>query len=115
MSTLVHRVRSFIRQHALAAADTRVVAAVSGGSDSMALASVLSDLHRTGDLRFAGIAHFNHQLRPDADRDEQFVRDAAQAFSVPFVSDRDDVGARAARERRSIEDAARAARLAFLT
>ena len=35
---LLARVRHTIRQHDLARADTRVVAAVSGGSDSVALA-----------------------------------------------------------------------------
>src|SRR5262245_18829274 len=113
MSDLLHRVRSFIRQHDLIAPGARVAAAVSGGSDSMALAHLLSDLDRAGDLRFAGIAHFNHQLRPDAASDERFVRIAAGLLRVPFAVDREDVAARARREKRSLEDAARAARHAF--
>lgn len=80
----------------------------------MALAHVLAELDRAGDLRLAGIAHFNHQLRPAADADERFVRDRAATLNVPFVSGRGDVAARAREERRSIESAARAARHAFL-
>jgi tRNA(Ile)-lysidine synthase len=110
---LLARVRRFIREHDLAPPGARVVAAVSGGGDSMALAHVLAELDRAGDLRLAGLAHFNHQLRATADRDEAFVREAARTLDVPIVADRADVAERAARERRSIEDAGRTARYAF--
>src|SRR5262249_30349531 len=90
-----------------------VVAAVSGGSDSTALAHLLLELEQAGTLQLAGLAHFNHRLRPSADEDERFVERMAQAMGRPFVSDRDDVAARAAREGQSIEHAARAARYGF--
>jgi tRNA(Ile)-lysidine synthase len=77
--TLLARVRAFVRQHDLAGPHSRVAAAVSGGSDSMALAQLLAELARAGDLQFCGIVHFNHQLRAEADADERFVRDAARA------------------------------------
>ncbi len=55
-----------------------VVAAVSGGADSIAMASLLLNLKlqsRTGHGRVI-IAHANHQLRGlESDGDEQFVRD----------------------------------------
>jgi len=78
MELLAH-VLGFIRQNELVgpAGTTRVVAAVSGGSDSIALVHVLRDLEASGTLRLAGIAHFNHQLRASADADEQFVADVA--------------------------------------
>ena len=110
---LIARVRSFIREHDLIRTDMRIAAAVSGGADSVALAFVLAELERLGAARFAGIIHFNHQLRAAADADEAFVRDIAAALNVPFLADRDDVRARAARERRSLEDAGRVARHEF--
>src|SRR5262245_41831547 len=91
---LLARVRSFIREHDLATPETRVIAAVSGGADSMALAHLLSELDRAGGLRLAGLAHFNHQLRPAAVRDEEFVRAAARGLDVPFVVDREAVADR---------------------
>jgi tRNA(Ile)-lysidine synthase len=91
----------------------RVAAAVSGGADSVALAHVLAELERLGAVRFAAIIHFNHQVRAEADSDEAFVRDSAAALNVPFLADRDDVRARAAREHRSLEDAGRVARHEF--
>ena len=111
--SLIHRVRQFIRDHELIRPDTRVVAALSGGSDSVALTSILRALHAHGDVCLAGLAHFNHQLRPTADRDERLAMSIAAAIDVPILVDREDVAARARAEHRSIEDAGRAARYAF--
>ena len=111
---LLQRVRQFVRQHALFRAETRVVVALSGGSDSVALALILRELDASGDVRLVGAAHFNHQLRDDgAQRDEQFSASVARSLDMPFAADREDVRARARGERRSIEDAAREARHEF--
>src|SRR5262245_45629061 len=107
---IIDRVRRTIADHDLARPSTRLVAAVSGGSDSMALLHILHELHRAGDLRLAGVVHVNHQLRTSAGADEEFVRAAADALDLPVLVERDDVAARAAREKRSIEDAGRAVR-----
>jgi tRNA(Ile)-lysidine synthase len=110
---MIDRVRQFIRQHDLIRPDTRIVAAVSGGSDSVALACVLRELHAQGEVVLAGLAHFNHQLRAAADHDERHVAALAASLEVRFLADREDVGARARAEHRSLEDAARTARYAF--
>jgi tRNA(Ile)-lysidine synthase len=110
MSEVRDRVRQYVQRHDLARPETRAIAAVSGGSDSIALAHLLAELDRSGHLRLAGIVHFNHQLRAGADGDEEFVRSVAGSLGVPFTTSREDVRARAKRERRSLEDAARAAR-----
>jgi tRNA(Ile)-lysidine synthase len=110
---VIDRVREFIRHHALMRPDTRVLAAVSGGSDSVALAHMLREFHAAGELRLAGLVHFNHQLRDAAASDEQFVATLGESFGVPVLTDRGDVAALAHRQRRSLEDAGRAARHAF--
>jgi tRNA(Ile)-lysidine synthase len=110
---IVDRVRQFVRQHDLMRVGKRVVAAVSGGSDSVALALVLQELAAAGEVHLAGIAHFNHQLRPTADAEEQFAQQLAAGWRLPFLSARGDVAERARREGRSIEDAARSARHEF--
>jgi tRNA(Ile)-lysidine synthase len=110
---LLEAVRRTIRRHDLAARDTRVVIALSGGGDSVALAHVLRELDGSGELSVAGIAHFNHQLRDAADRDEAFCQALAAEHGWPFLAGREDVRARAAGEHRSIEDAARTARHEF--
>jgi tRNA(Ile)-lysidine synthase len=110
---LLDRVRQTIRRHDLARAETRVVAALSGGSDSVALAHLLHALHAAGELQLVGLAHFNHQLRAAASDDETFCCEVAATLESPLLVDREDVRDRARRERRSIEDAARTARHAF--
>jgi tRNA(Ile)-lysidine synthase len=110
---LLQRVRQFVRQHALFRPDSRVVVALSGGSDSVALAVVLRDLASAGDVRLVGAAHFNHELRDHAKRDEVFAASVSQWLGIGFLADRADIRARARRDRQSIEDAARQARYEF--
>jgi len=110
---LAARVRRFVARHRLAGSGTRVAVAVSGGSDSVALAHLLRELSRRRVLAIAGIVHFNHQLRETASRDEQAVVALADDFGWPIVVDREDVAARRLRDRQSIEAAARAARHLF--
>ena len=107
---LLSSVRRFVRDHDLIAPGSRVLAAVSGGSDSVALAHLLHELDRAGDVKLAALVHFNHQLRAAADDDERFVARLAESLGVPVAAGRADVAAIARAERRSIEDAARRAR-----
>jgi len=61
------------------------------------------------------VAHFNHQLRGRAsDADERLVRTTAKQLRLPFVSGRADVRRLAARQKVSIEMAARQVRHEFL-
>jgi len=65
--------------------ESRVIAAVSGGADSVCLAHVLRELLGTG---LVGIAHFNHKLRGEAsEEDERFVAKLAAELGVPFYRD----------------------------
>jgi tRNA(Ile)-lysidine synthase len=91
-----------------------VLVAVSGGSDSVALTHLLRELAPNGGFSLAGLAHFNHHLRPTADRDEQFCRALATRVDLPIAVGDVNVGDYAAAERLSVEEAARRARYAFL-
>lgn len=91
-----------------------VVAAVSGGLDSMCLLHLLSTWGRAHNMEVTA-AHFNHQLRgQSADRDEAFVQRICAEWNIPCVCGRGDTPAYAEREGLSIEEAARTLRYEFL-
>jgi tRNA(Ile)-lysidine synthase len=93
----------------------RVLVALSGGPDSVALLHILRALEGRGEVVVAGVAHFNHQLRgAEADADEHFCRELAARLGLPIEIGRADVAALARQSQRSIEDAARSARYLFL-
>jgi tRNA(Ile)-lysidine synthase len=112
---IAERVLRTVRQHGLIARGGRVAIALSGGPDSVALVHILRELERDGELVVAGVAHLNHRLRGiAADEDEQFCRALATALRLPIEVERIDVRALAREQGRSVEDAARVARYAFL-
>jgi tRNA(Ile)-lysidine synthase len=112
---LFERVRRTIRNHAMARKGARVLVALSGGPDSVALTHLLLELQTDGDLAVAGLAHFHHQLRgADADEDEAFCRGMSAALGLPIDVGRADVRGVARASGRSIEDTARELRYRFL-
>jgi tRNA(Ile)-lysidine synthase len=113
-SSLHQRVRRTIRRHALCPPGTRLIIGLSGGSDSVALTLLLRDLADRDGFTLASLAHFNHQIRPTAARDEQFCRDLAARLGLPIVIDSVDVKIYATSQRLSLEDAARRLRYDFL-
>jgi tRNA(Ile)-lysidine synthase len=115
MSTLRDRVRQTVSEQALFGAGDVLVAAVSGGADSTAMACLLAELAPSLGAQLIGLAHLNHQLREAADADEAFCGDLAARLGVAFDSRRVDVAAEARRRKTSVEDAARTVRYLFLS
>ena len=109
----MERAASFCEKWNMLPAGALVLCAVSGGRDSMALLHLLLDMAEKGGFRVAA-AHFNHRLRPTADRDEAFVRDWCRARDVPLVCGIGDARAFARQAGTSLEDAARTLRYQFL-
>lgn len=91
----------------------RVLCAVSGGLDSMCLLYWMAHWGREAGFAVYA-AHFNHGLRPTAERDENFVRSLCSQWNVPLTAGRGDTAAEAARAGLSTEEAARTLRYAFL-
>lgn len=93
----------------LGARDSRVLVAVSGGPDSVALLHALVYLSRREASRISlRIAHVNHQLRgADSENDEQFVRALGDELGLAVDVARVSVTAHAAEQRVSLETAAR--------
>lgn len=80
-----------------------VVAAVSGGIDSVVM---LDKLVRQGGRPV--VAHVDHGIRGTSDRDEAFVRQLAESYGLPYVSTRLELGSGAS------EDVARQHRYKWL-
>lgn len=96
-------------RRALAGIPVNALCAVSGGLDSMCL---LHLLHAEGFQVTA--AHFNHRLRQTADRDEGFVRDWCAERNIPFLRGEGDVRGYAVEAGKTLEEAGRELRYAFL-
>ena len=76
-----------LRQDRLAAPGETLLIAVSGGADSICLLHCLAGLR--GDLEInLRAAHLNHRLRPEADADEDYVKDVCAQIGVPLTSER---------------------------
>jgi tRNA(Ile)-lysidine synthase len=114
MGHLLERVRQYAALHSLWPLGARVIAAVSGGSDSVALTFLLRELAARDEIVLAGLAHLNHQVRgADADGDAAFCRALADRLGVPAVMSEADVPAQANQHGVSIEVAGRHARQHF--
>lgn len=110
---LVTKVLRTIQTFHLLKKKETILLACSGGADSTCLLHVLCLLRE--DWRWdLQIAHFNHQLRPEAQEDERFVRQLASDWQVPFYSGSQDVAAFARENKVNLEEAGRDLRYAFL-
>src|SRR5258706_16192810 len=88
----------------------RVVAAVSGGPDSVCLLLVLLELAERLGITVMGVAHVNHKLRgEESDGDEQFVAELARAAELALHT----TAAPAEEESGNLEQALRSARRGF--
>ncbi|UCG52287.1 MAG: tRNA lysidine(34) synthetase TilS [Candidatus Latescibacterota bacterium] len=106
-------VKWYIVSEELIRNDTLVVAAVSGGADSMAMLSILHRLSEDLKYRLA-VGHFDHRLRSSSAAERAVVGEFAKSLSLPFHAGEDDVRSLANGSDDSLEEAARKARYRFL-
>ncbi len=93
-------------------ADLTVLAAVSGGADSVAMLRALVAVKPPGDGRLV-VGHLNHRLREDADADERFVAELSGRLGLECCCGRLEP-ASLTEAGRGLEAAAREARYRFL-
>jgi tRNA(Ile)-lysidine synthase len=105
------RVWATIRRHHLLTDGDRLLVAVSGGADSVALLHVMAALASRAGATLAGIVHVHHGLRgAEADGDATFCEQLAASMGLPFDLVRVDVAGEAARRKWSMERTAHALR-----
>ncbi len=104
----------YIRRCGLTKPGDRVLMAVSGGADSVALLRVMLELRSELGVVVA-VAHFNHGLRSEnSDVDEHFVADLAKRHELQFLVERGQVADYATAERMGLESAGRELRYQWL-
>jgi len=115
MTKLEKKLRAALRHFGVGAQDS-IIAAVSGGADSVALLDALVRFQRSeGPPGSIVVAHLNHQLRgEESDEDEAFVRGLADRLELPVFAERVAVAERAKAEKQNLEAVARRLRYEFL-
>ena len=107
---MLNKLLDFIRKNHLICPGDTVIAALSGGADSVALTFALYLLKEKLNVTLEA-AHFNHNLRgAESDADEAFVRSFCHRFDIPL-----HIGsAQVMPGKKGLEAAARDARYAWL-
>lgn len=109
-------IAGFAKKNELFCSVDKILLAISGGADSIALLHTMQRLKAEG--LFTGdfvCAHINHQLRgSEADADEKFVIEQAHSLSLPIETRRIETISFARKNKLSIETAARQLRLESL-
>ena len=101
------------RWHMLPPEGGVILCAVSGGRDSVCLLHYLTTIAPRRGFTVAA-AHLNHRMRPEAQRDEDFVRGLCREWNVPFYTEAAPVYEIAARWGLGVEETGRRLRYDFL-
>jgi tRNA(Ile)-lysidine synthase len=108
------RVLQTIHRYQLLQEGDRIVVALSGGPDSVALLLVLRELKERLSLGLSA-AHLNHQLRgEESEQDEEFVCDLCGQLDIPIEVSRVDTRDAVRESGENLESCARRLRYEFL-
>ncbi len=104
---LKDKIYQTIEKNTLLESGERVLVALSGGPDSMALLHVLTKLRKRFKLELNAV-YINHQIRPNAARkEEKFCREFCAKWNVEFQSVAENIPKLAKSLRKGIEETAR--------
>lgn len=107
---MLNKLKQFLEEQDMLRPGDRLICAVSGGADSVALLFAMYLLKDSLEIRLSA-AHFNHHLRPgESDRDARFVEDLCTGLGIQLYLGEGTV----VPGEKGLEAAARDARYAFL-
>lgn len=112
-SMLTQTLQRVFRQYNLFSPDERLVLAVSGGADSLALMAAIARLRKRARLNIL-VATLDHGLRPEARQEVRHVYIQAQSLGLACTVGCVSVGQQAKRRRWGLEETARHLRYRFL-
>ncbi|MBN2185076.1 MAG: tRNA lysidine(34) synthetase TilS [Candidatus Krumholzibacteriota bacterium] len=109
----LEQTRLWITSHQLITPDARVIAAVSGGPDSVAMLTILDRLSR--DIGFTlSAAYFDHRIRTGTEKEKTLVMRYCSRLGIEAMTGSGDVPSEAAKSGKGIEETARLLRYRFL-
>ena len=106
---MIDQVYKYMTEHNMVPPGGRILAAVSGGADSMCLLEVLRELQKRMKFEIR-VLHVHHGLRESADRDLDYVSEFCGKAEIPFKAVRVDAAAYASQNGLSMEEGARSLR-----
>jgi tRNA(Ile)-lysidine synthase len=108
---IIKKLKDTIKRRHLFIKGDKVVVGVSGGPDSVALLYALNSLKKELGLKLH-IAHLDHMLRRESNKDREFVQNLASRLKIPVTWAK--VNVKALAKKGSLEEIARDQRLGFL-
>ena len=110
---MLDKVRDYIIKEKMICSGDTVLAAVSGGMDSVVLLDILSELRVFFGFELK-IIHFFHKVRRyGCEGDLLFVESLGEEKSIPVVTGAEDIPLKAREEKKSLEEAGREGRYDF--
>lgn len=109
---MIDSVLKTIKKHNLINANDKIVLGVSGGPDSLFMLDILNNLKEILGIQLV-VAHINHMIRPEADSEEEFVKEFCEKLNVEFYSKRIEVEKYANNNKIGLEEAGRKIRYEF--
>ena len=107
---MIDSVLKTIDKYGMLSQNDRIVVAVSGGPDSMALLHILYCIRMKYSL-YIHVAHLNHMMRgEESEVDTQYVRDYCISCNIPYTIRYGDINSISKEEGVSIEEAGRKVR-----
>ncbi len=113
-SKLLRKVIKLQKEEKIIPAGSSLLVALSGGIDSVALVHVLLELKDFFRLSSVSLAHFNHKLREESDKEEEFCKQLAKNLGLEIFTRSEDVAHVARVEKKNLEETARELRYSFL-
>lgn len=110
---MLDKIKAWASRHRLLAPGSRILAACSGGPDSLALVHILNQLQAEYGFCLA-VAHINHMFRPEAAQEAEFVADFSAGLGLTCHITTIDVPAYQQANKLSAEEAGRTLRYQYL-
>ena len=82
--SLFEKIKLFCKNKHLFSVGNTIVIGLSGGPDSVFLLHFFIAIEKIYNLQLI-VAHLNHEWRASADHDEQFCKELAEKYKIPFV------------------------------